>query len=476
LKDFMVHANARWSGHPLSAAGIALTTVSATLFLSLWLLDAAGWIRNPYVGLLAFIAIPVLFVTGLVLIPLGAWLGRRRARRGLEAVPRWPRIDLNDRRAQRLALLIVLATVVNVLLIVAAGTEAVNYLDSPAFCGGVCHTPMQPQFVQWQHAPHAQIACVECHVGTELGSFVKAKLEGTRRLAHVITGTYPQPIAVSLSAIPAAAFTCKQCHSPALFSGDKLIVVRSYADDEANSESTTTLRLHIGMGPPASKTRAAATKDDPGVHWHADPDRVIEYAATDATEGTIPWVRVTERDGRPRTFVAEGANANAPPASPRRMDCLGCHSRPAHPFAPSAERVVDGAIADGRLDRSLPYVRRETVRALTLSHPAAAAGAAQASARQAADDIGQALRGFYAAKYPALTASRDDRIERAVRAAQELYQQHVFPAMRVTWGTYVSQLGHTDAPGCFRCHDDGHKAADGRVIRQECTLCHAMEQ
>ncbi len=170
----MVHANARWSGHPLSAAGIVLTTVSATLFLSLWALDAAGWIRNPYVGLLAFIAIPALFVTGLVLIPIGAWLGRRRARRGLEAVPRWPRIDLNDRRARRPALLIVLATVVNVLLIVAAGTEAVNYLDSPAFCGGMCHTPMQPQFVQWQHAPHARIACVDCHVGTELGSFVKA--------------------------------------------------------------------------------------------------------------------------------------------------------------------------------------------------------------------------------------------------------------------------------------------------------------
>jgi hypothetical protein len=487
----MVHANARWSGHPLSAAGIVLTTVSATLFLSLWALDAAGWIPNPYVGLLAFIAIPVLFVLGLLLIPIGAWLERRRARRGLDALPRWPRIDFNDLRARRLALVIVLATLVNVLLIVAAGTRAVNYLDSPAFCGSLCHTPMQPQFVQWQHAPHARIACVDCHVGTERGSFVKAKLEGTRRLAHVITATYPQPIAVSLSAIPAAAFTCKQCHSPALFSGDKLIVVRSYADDETNSENTTTLRMHIGMRSRPSNTGSPASTDNPGVHWHADPDRVIEYAATDASEGTIPWVRVTERDGRTRTFVADGTSVNAPPASPRRMDCLGCHSRPAHTFAPSAERAVDGAIADGQLDRSLPYVHRETVRALTLSHAAAGgpsarssrdgvgttqAGAAQAAARQAADDIGQTLRGFYAAKYPALAAGRDDRIERTVRAAQELYRQHVFPAMRVTWGTYVSRLGHTDAPGCFRCHDEGHKAADGSVIRQDCTMCHAMEQ
>jgi hypothetical protein len=460
----MVRANARWSGHPLSAAGILLTTVSATLFLTLWALDAAGWIGNPYVGLLAFVAIPAMFVVGLLLIPIGAWLSRRRIRRGLEALPRWPRIDLNDTRARRLALLVLVATVVNVLIIVAAGYQAVSYMDSPAFCGGLCHTPMQPQFVQWQHARHAQIACVDCHVGTELGSFLKAKFEGTRRLAHVITGTYPQPITAGLSAIPAAAFTCKQCHSSASFSADKLIVIRSYADDETNSESTTTLRMHIRM-------KSAGSKDDPGVHWHADPDRVIEYAATDASEGTIPWVRVTERDGRTRTFVADGTSANAPPASPRRMDCLGCHSRPAHPFAPSAERVVDGAIADGRLDRSLPYVRRETVRALTLSH-----AAATNTADDTADKVGQALRGFYAAKYPALTASGDGRIERTVRAAQELYQQHVFPSMRVTWGTYVSQLGHTDAPGCFRCHDEGHKAADGGVIRQDCALCHAIEQ
>jgi hypothetical protein len=309
---------------------------------------------------------------------------------------------------------------------------------------------------------------------TELGSFLKAKFEGTRRLAHVIIGTYPQPIAAGLSAIPAAAFTCKQCHSLASFSGDKLIVIRSYADEETNSESTTTLRVHIGMRP-------AGSKDDAGVHWHADPDRVIEYAPTDAAEGTIPWVRVTERDGRTRTFVADGTSANAPPASPRRMDCLGCHSRPAHPFAPSAEHVVDGAIADGRLDRSLPYVRRETVRALTVSHAADAHAVATHAVGthppgHPADDVAQALRGFYAAKYPALIASRDGRIERTVRAAQELYQQHVFPSMRVTWGTYVSELGHTDAPGCFRCHDEGHKAVDGTVIRQDCALCHAVEQ
>jgi hypothetical protein len=47
--------------------------------------------------------------------------------------------------------------------------------------------------------------------------------------------------------------------------------------------------------------------------------------------------------------------------------------------------------------------------------------------------------------------------------------------MKVAWGTYRNYLGHVDAPGCFRCHDDEHKAADGSVIRQDCELCHTLE-
>ena len=39
--------------------------------------------------------------------------------------------------------------------------------------------------------------------------------------------------------------------------------------------------------------------------------------------------------------------------------------------------------------------------------------------------------------------------------------------MNVSFGTHPNNLGHTDAPGCFRCHDDQHKSPEGRVIRQD---------
>ncbi len=47
--------------------------------------------------------------------------------------------------------------------------------------------------------------------------------------------------------------------------------------------------------------------------------------------------------------------------------------------------------------------------------------------------------------------------------------------MKVTWGTYPNNIGHQDFPGCFRCHDDAHKAADGSVDQQDCSTCHTIE-
>jgi hypothetical protein len=51
--------------------------------------------------------------------------------------------------------------------------------------------------------------------------------------------------------------------------------------------------------------------------------------------------------------------------------------------------------------------------------------------------------------------------------------------MKVTWGTYPNNLGHSDFTGCFRCHDDAHSSPDGKKITQDCNTCHrllAMEE
>jgi hypothetical protein len=144
------------------------------------------------------------------------------------------------------------------------------------------------------------------------------------------------------------------------------------------------------------------------------------------------------------------------------MDCMDCHNRPAHTFYASPERAVDAAIAQGRLPRELVFLRREAV---------AAVGEEYGDRTTALDGIARRLREFYAGQQGA-----DARlVARAVAATQEIWSRNVFPAMNVPWGTYPNNLGHVDAPGCFRCHDDEHKASDGGVIGQDCELCHSIQ-
>jgi nitrate/TMAO reductase-like tetraheme cytochrome c subunit len=71
----------------------------------------------------------------------------------------------NAKMIVRLAPYILLGLLTMIVLTGAAyGWEFTN---SPAFCGTTCHT-MPPQFTAYQASPHANIACVECHIGRAL--------------------------------------------------------------------------------------------------------------------------------------------------------------------------------------------------------------------------------------------------------------------------------------------------------------------
>ena len=58
--------------HVVSLAGAALTTISAVLFLVVFLADLFGLHSNPYVGIVFFLVLPAIFLLGLALMPLGA--------------------------------------------------------------------------------------------------------------------------------------------------------------------------------------------------------------------------------------------------------------------------------------------------------------------------------------------------------------------------------------------------------------------
>jgi nitrate/TMAO reductase-like tetraheme cytochrome c subunit len=444
--------------HPVALVGIAIATAMALLFVVLFLLDALGFLQSPYLGLLVFVAVPAAFVFGLLLIPLGMRLERRRLARSKDAAPSdWPVLDLRIARQRTIVGIVVALTCVNLVLLSVASYGAVHYMETAEFCGSVCHTTMEPERVGHQNGPHARVACVECHVGPGVGALVESKMAGTRQLWRLATGREAKPVPVPVRTMRPARFTCENCHWPSRPYGDEVRVVKEYADDEANTETVTTLTLFVGGGNPQLGVGS-------GIHWHMNLTNEVEYVTTDAGRETIPYVKLRQADGTVHEYWAPGATPEKIAGGERRrMDCLDCHSRPAHTLGSTPDRALNEAMALGLVPRELPFIRREALAAITPEYP---------NKQAALDAIAARLQDFYK-RNPRVDAAL---VQRATRGVQGVWAANVFPAMKVTWGTYPNHIGHVDTPGCFRCHDDEHKSASGRVIKQDCELCHKQAE
>ena len=443
----------------LSIAGMVLTTISAVLFLVVFLADLFGLHTNPYVGVLVFLVLPAIFLVGLALIPLGAWLERRRRLAGKPPTDiRWPSLDLNDPIQRQRAVVIFALTMANVVIVSLAAYRGVDYMDSPAFCGQVCHTVMKPEFVAYQDGAHARVACVQCHIGPGASSFTKAKLSGVRRLMRATFQTYARPIPPVQDLRPAREI-CERCHWPEQLHGDRIKRMVEYGNDEKNTESVTTLGVHVGGG---SERLGTAT----GIHWHMNVSNEIEYVATGGQRESIPYVRLKDRFGTVREYVVDGTTAaQLDKGERRRMDCMDCHNRPSHRMAATPERAVDDVMARGGIPKTLPFIRREAVKALKAAFPSHEAAGAE---------ISRTVLEFYRTGYePIYVAQRQD-IDKAASAIAGIYRRNVFPEMNVQFGTYPNNIGHVDTPGCFRCHDDNHKSKDGKKIGQDCETCHSI--
>jgi hypothetical protein len=447
--------------NPVSAVGAGLTTIAAGLFLFVFFADVFGIHTNPYMGVVFFLIMPAIFLLGLMLIPIGVMRERRRRRLGLApSTLEWPNLDLRDPRVRRLAGLVTALTLANVLIVSLATYRGLEYMDSVEFCGQLCHVVMEPEFAAYQDGPHSRVKCVDCHIGEGADWFVRSKLSGTRQIFAVALNTFERPVPTPVHNLRPARETCEQCHWPDKFHGDKIEVVREFSEDEANTMTETSIRLHVG----GSSGSGRAT----GIHWHTSADHEIEYVAVDEKRQEIPYVRLTDRrTGVVKEYMVEGTDtAKLSGGERRRMDCVDCHNRPTHAFAASADRALNTAMAGGRLPADLPFLRREGATVLKASHDTREAAFA---------GIDRAIRGFYAEQYPTVSQERRADVDRAVAGLQYIYSRNVFPRMGVTWGTHVNNRGHMDTLGCFRCHDDEHKTASGEVIRQDCDLCHSIQ-
>jgi hypothetical protein len=446
------------SNNPLSLLGVILVTTAAIFLIFLTPAMWNGTASSPYMGILVFMVVPAIFIAGLALIPVGMVLLKRwEARTGKKAAS-FPPLDFKNADFRRLIIFIGVTTIINLALVSQVGYGAVSYMDSVQFCGQTCHTVMQPEFTAYQNSPHARVECVKCHIGPGADWFVKSKLSGVGQVFAVTFNTYPTPIPTPVRNLRPARETCETCHWPQKYGGDRLRILNKFADDETNTLTKTVLLMRIGGG-----------NGNVGIHGvHLGAGVVMRYSPADESRQTIPIVEYNKGDGKWVRFVAQDAKpevvAKLASEPMRTMDCMDCHNRPSHSYQ-LPERALDGAMADGNISASLPFAKKEALQLLKASY---------ATHAEAAQKIQAGFEKFYSEKYPAIYAGRKAEIAKSGLGVVAVYQHNVFPEMKVNWGSYPNNLGHTDFPGCWRCHDDQHVAADGQKIVQDCSSCHSM--
>jgi len=119
-------------------------------------------------------------------------------------------------------------------------------------------------------------------------------------------------------------------------------------------------------------------------------------------------------------------------------------------------------MALGRLDRNLPYIKKNAVEVLT-----------QVAKESRTESEGLAL---IEKKLKEAYAQHPDqkKIQESVFEVQRIFRETIFPEMKANWQSYPDNIGHSIWPGCIRCHDGEHMSPDGRVISHECNTCHLI--
>ena len=144
-----------------------------------------------------------------------------------------------------------------------------EYTNQTEFCGLTCHT-MPPEYQTQQHSAHANVTCEDCHLGRDaITVMIPRKIEYSWETgSSMILGTFHYPI-VAKNMRPARD-ACENCHSPLKFSSDKMIEIKRFANDKANTLNSIYMLVKTGGG----SQREGLGR---GIHWHIE-NPVYDYA------------------------------------------------------------------------------------------------------------------------------------------------------------------------------------------------------
>ena len=365
----------------------------------------------------------------------------------------------NIKRRRKLMFLM-LSGAAGIIFLVIGGYKLMEFTDSTDFCGRLCHQVMYPEYTVYQASPHSRVACSQCHVGYGGGYLVRSKISGIPQVWAVLTNSYERPITTPVKNLRPARETCEQCHRPERFAGDLVVTHTTYTADEANTEHVDTRVMRVGGG------EAETAKD---IHWHIAAK--VWYLALDNARQDIAWVGVEDKNGNLTEYINTD---NASEITPERiakdkrlMDCMDCHNRATHIYH-SPQELIDTSMAQGKIDKTLPYIKWL---GMTTLDPA------NTSLELAISKV-ESIREFYRNYYPEIISQKGAEVEKAIVELKDIAKLTTFPDMKITWNTYVDNIGHQKSPGCFRCHGKLQASQSGqgnKTINADCTLCHYLE-
>jgi hypothetical protein len=364
---------------------------------------------------------------------------------------------VNHSRHRQKLLFLMFAGAISIIFLVIGGYKFLEFSDSTAFCGRLCHEVMYPEYTVYQDSPHSRVPCSDCHVGYGGGYLVRSKISGIPQVWAVLTNSYERPITTPVKNLRPARETCEQCHRPERFAGDLVRTHTTYAVDEANTEHVDTRVLRVGGG------EAETARD---IHWHIAAN--VWYLPLDKERQQIGWVGVENSEGGLTEYMdpslKEDLSLQRLEKEKRLMDCVDCHNRATHIYH-SPQDLIDTALTQGKIDKTLPYIKSVGVNALDPINSSLEESVAKVDA----------IKEFYRVSYPAVFAEKSQSIDRAISELKDVAKLTTFTDMKVNWKTYVDNSSHQDSLGCFRCHgkliakDD---TGQGKTINADCNLCH----
>lgn len=417
---------------------------------------------GSYIGLIAFIVLPVFLVLGLILIPIGMVRRSKKIRRSKDGkVPKGIILNLNDKRHLNAIVLFIFVTFFFLFLTGIGSYEAFHYTESNEFCGLLCHKVMEPEYVAYQGSTHSRVVCVECHVGTGADWYVRSKLSGLYQVYSVIFNKYPKPIPTPIHNLRPARETCEECHWPGKFYSYRLHTEKHYLSDSLNTEWS--LQLKMKIGPEHSSEGMSG-----GIHWHINENIKVEYIALGADRQIIPYVRYIDMQSGD-TIVYNDIYASLDKIAIdgmeiRTMDCLDCHNRPSHNYLPPQE-FTDLKIASGKISGDLPGIKLLSMEIYNITY---------SNKDTASYAIRDKVNNYYKDNYPLIYENERAKIETSIVGLVEAYKKNIFPEMNASWDAYPANMGHVVYNGCFRCHNGNHESETGRFISRDCNVCHSI--